>query len=190
MTDPIYGDNPIDPDDAWYRSMRPPLVTDPEIDVWRRVITGAMLEVLESSWLVRWRAKSPVTAAGAHLDAFGSSLAFPRPDGWADTRYRPVVVAIDGATLSGKQPQVTSALADALVDGAQTWEMIAPAPASYVVVFYSLSSDEAQTYRDVLERGRKRGIRFLLLYSTVPKANAFVLDVSQLDGPDLLASYA
>lgn len=190
MTDPIYGDNPIDPDDAWYRSMRPPLVNDPEIDTWRRVNSAAMLEVLESSWLVRWRAKSPVTAEGVHLSAFGSALKFPRPDGWSDDRYQPVVVAIDGATLSGKQPQVTAALADALVDGVQTWEMLQPAPATYVVVFYSLSADEAQTYRDVLERGRKRGIRFLLIYSTVPKAGSFVLDVSLLDGPDILASYA
>lgn len=188
--DPIYGSNPLDPEDTWYRSLRPPLVNDPEMGVWQAVIVAAMLELHESAWLVRWRCKSPVTAVGVHLSAFGAALDFPRPDGWSDDRYRPAVVAIDGATLAIKPPAVTAALADALVTGAQTWEMQQVAPLEYVVVFYSLPTAEASTYRAVLEYGRPPGVRLILIYSEVPKADTFVLDDSLLDGPDLLAALA
>jgi hypothetical protein len=187
MTDPTYGDNPIDVEDLWYRTMRPPLVNDPEINVWRQVVTEAAQEILDSSWLVRWRVGFMLTAEGVHLDAAYADIGLVRPDGWSDDRARPVGVAVEGAIGTGRGVDVTRAIADALEQPGQTWEMTRPAPATYVVLFYAITDDEAQTYRSFLEYGRKKGIRFLMVYSNAAKADTFTLDVSLLDGPNVLA---
>ncbi len=186
FVDPIYGPNPIDLDLRWYQLIRPPLANDVETNAWRVTINGALQELLDSSWQVRGRCKSVTTALGVHLDALGSDYLL-RPDGWSDDRYRSAVMAIDGVAGAYRTPARTAALAEGLVQVGQTWEMDQAAPAAYVVVFYAITDDEAQTYRSVMEWGRPKGIGLFMVYSNVAKADAFVLDVSLLDGPDLLA---
>ena len=188
MSDPLYGDNPIDALDTWYRYSRPPLVNDAESSVWKTVIVAMMNDLLESSWLVRWRVGSPVTAEGIHLDAVGADFGLLRPDGWGDERWGPVLVAVDGAFISGRTPDVTAALADALEQPGQSWEMDRPGNLEYVVYFYGISADEAETYREILEFGRPKGVGFEFIWSNAPKADTFVLDDSLLDGPDVLAA--
>jgi len=186
FVDPTYGANPIDLDLRWYQLIRPPLANDVETNAWRAVYTAAGQEILDSSWQVRWRCKSVSTALGVHLDALGSDYLL-RPDGWSDDRYRSAVVAIDGVAGAYRTPARTAALADGLEQAGQAWEMMQAAPAAYVVIFYAITADEALTYRDVMEWGRPKGVGFFMVYSTVAKADTFVLDVSLLDGPDLLA---
>jgi hypothetical protein len=187
MTDPIYGDNPIDPEQRWWDTMRPPLVNDAEMLVWKEVLTEAMLEVAESSWLVRWRTKSVVTAVGIHLDAKGKDLGFLRPDGWDDERYQNALIPIDGISFGVRTPSATADLAAGLVDGAQTWGMAVADPMTYVVSFFGITSDEALTYFSVLNLGRPKAVRMALVYSASAEADVFFLDSSLLDGPDILA---
>lgn len=187
MTDPIYGDSPIDIDQRWWESMRPPLVNDPEIVAWQAVIKGVFGEIAASAWLVRWRTKSVYTALGVHLDAKGRDLNFIRPDSWDDDRYSSALIPIEGAAFGIRPPSATAALAEGLVTGTQAWEMITADPLTYVVVFYELTVDESLTYFTVLNLARPRGVRFVLVYSPEAKADVFVLDDSLLDGPDILA---
>jgi hypothetical protein len=185
--DPIYAQNPVDPNTRWFQTMRPPLVKDPEIQVWQAVLTAAVGELLASSWEVRWRVGSVLTAIGVHLDALGRDLGFLRPDGWSDERYQNVLVPIDGAVGTNRQPSVTKALAAGLVNGAQTWLLERPDPLTYVVYFFELTENEALTYFDVLYRGRPHGVRMVLVFSPEAAPDVFTLDESALDGPDVLA---
>jgi len=187
MTDPIYGSSPVDAGERWDDTLRPCLRNDLEMQGWRTLIADAMDELAASQWAIHWRTKSPLTAQGIHLDARGLDLGILRPDGWDDERYQPVVAAVDGAVFSNRPSSVTATFASALVSGAQTWEMSTPAPLTYVVYFYGVTADEVQTYFTVLERGRPRGVRMILVYSPEPKDGVFVLDESELDGPDILA---
>lgn len=187
MTDPIYGDNPVDPDYRWWQTMRPPLVNDPEIEVWRNVIGGAVGDLLESSWSVRWRTGSVMTALGVHLDALGDDLGFPRPDGWDADRYRAALIPIEGAAGTRRTPAATKALAGGLADGSQTWLISQADPLTYVVYFFGVSDDEAMTYYSVLDRGRPTAVRMVLVYSPSAAEDVFTLDSSLLDGPDVLA---
>lgn len=190
MTDPIYGDPPIDVVIEWSEGMWPALLVDPEILAWRATITDAITELVDSAWSVQWRCKSPATAIGIHLDAFGEGLEQPRPDGWDDDRYRPVVVALDGSTPGRRVVDTTIAIANALVFGSQAWELLEADPHTYVVFFFELPTAEAATYLAILDRGRPKGFRMILAYSEQPKAGAFVLDESDLDGPDVLLQIA
>lgn len=187
MTDPVYGDNPLDPDARWYQTMRPPLVNDPEIQVWRVVIGAAVREMAESSWLVRWRTKSVASAEGVHLDAHGLDVGLMRPDGWDEQRYRNVLVPVVGAMSGNRPPSVTKALAAGLVHGGQTWKLSRPGALVYVVYFFGLTPNEALTYFDVLNLGRPTSVRLVLVYSPEAEADVFELDESELDGDDVLA---
>lgn len=190
MTDPTYGDNPLDAELRWFQTMRPPLVNDPEIRAWQAVIKDSMGELAESSWSVRWRTKSASTAFGVHLDAKGADLGFLRPgvDPWDDDRYRATLLAIEGATIGNRPPSVTSALADALIQDGQTWEMTQADPLTYRVYMYGLTADDAVAYFDVLRLGKPTAIRLVMVHSTEPKAGTFVLDSTDMDGPDLLVA--
>jgi hypothetical protein len=188
MTDPIYGDTPLDPEQRWWDTMRPPLVNDPEMLAWKEVITAAMLELNQSSWLVRWRTKSVVTAEGIHLDAKGRDLRFLRPDGWDDDRYRNVLIPLDGIAFGGRPPSATAELAEGLVDGAQTWELATADPMTYIVRFFGITADEALTYFSVLNLARPKAVRMVLEHSTEVAADVFELDSSLLDGTDVLMS--
>jgi len=188
MPDPDYGPSPVDLDKRWYQTMRPPLVNDPEIEVWRAVVTGHFGQQADSAWSVRWRTNSVQTAVGVHLDALALDLGFLRPDGWSDDRFQAVAIAIDGAVLSNRPPSVTQALATALVQPGQTFELEQTASLVYVVTFYAITDDEALTYCSVLDYGRPKGVLAVCQWSNVAKAATFVLDVSLLDGSDVLAN--
>lgn len=185
-TDSVYGENPLDPETRWDQTMRPPLVNDPEFQVWRTVIGAAVRELAESSWLVRWRTKSIVTALGAHLEAHGKGLLL-RPSGWSDERYRNVLIPIEGVFGTNRPPSATKALAAGLVNGAQTWKVTRADPLTYVVYFFELTENEAKTYFSVLSLGRPTAVRFVLVYSPEPESGTFILGSSLLGSGDVLA---
>ena len=188
MTDPTYGDNPIDPGARWDQLMRPPLVNDDEVQALRTVVVAMMLELLESSWSVRWRVGSVLTSEGVHLDAVASDFKLLRPDGWSDDRWRAALIPIDAAFLSNRTVDGTKALAAGLAQPGQTWEIDRPGNLEYIVYFFGITADEAEIYREILEFGRPKGVGFTLVWSAVPKADTFVWDVSLYDGPDTRAS--
>jgi hypothetical protein len=185
-TDSVYGESPLDQRARWDETMRPPLVNDPEFQVWRTVIGGAVAELAESSWRVRWRTKSIVTALGAHLEAHGKDLLL-RPDGWSDERYRNVLIPIEGVFGTNRPPSATKALAEGLVNGSQTWLVTRADPLTYIVYFFELTENEAKTYFSVLNLGRPTAVRFVLVYSPEPEAGTFIVDSSLVDGPDVVA---
>lgn len=186
MADPIYGTNPIDPGDLWDQTFRPPLVLDPEWVSWRNVMGFAFGEVAESQWLSRWR--RPVsTAEGAQLDARGDELVYPRPDGWSDDRYRPVLMAIEGASFSIQTTAVVFALADALLDGVQTMTFTEQYPCSATFVFLETSADDSVAYFSALDRARPRGCQFFLIAHPGGGGAPFMIGTSTIDGPDTLA---
>lgn len=185
--DPLYAQSPLNPTLRWNQTMRPPLVNDPEMRVWRTVISACVGELAQSSWLVRWRTRSVVTAIGAHLDAFGKDLGSLRPDGWSDERFQNVLIPIEGGAQTNRPPSVTKALAAGLVNGDQTWLVVRPTALQYVVYFFSLTENEAKTYFNVLNLGRPTAVRLVLVYSPEAAPDVFTLDSSLLDGPDVLA---
>jgi hypothetical protein len=191
VTDPIYGDNPIDVGLLWDSTFRPPLVNDAEMKVWRAVVVGAVDEKNESSWLIRWRVGSVLTAEGVHMDNLGDELKFPRPDGWDDDRYRAALVPIEGVVLTLKVPARTVALAAGLTDAqpGQSFKVaqLVDIGAAYCVAFFGVSANEMQTYRVVMEYGRPKGVEMCLVFSPFPEDEVFTIEVSEIGGPDVIA---
>lgn len=193
MTDPIYGDSPIDVGLLWDSTLRPPLVNDDEMKVWRAVVVGAVDEKNESSWLIRWRVGSVLTAEGVHLDNLGTELKFPRPDGWDDDRYRAALVPIEGVVLTLKVPSRTVALAAGLTDAqpGQSFKVaqLVDIGAVYCVLLFGVDANEVQTYRTVLEYGRPKGVELCLLFTPAEEDEVLYLDGfmgATLDGPAVM----
>jgi hypothetical protein len=184
--DPIYGANPIDPEQRWWDTIRPPLANDPEIQVWQTVVSEIVNDLLESAWLVRWRCAGVLTAEGIHLDTFGRDLGFLRPDGWSDERYSAVLSPIEGVAFGIRVVPTTQQLAEGLVQVDQEWTIQDADPATYIITFLGVTADEALTYFSVLNLGRPKGVRMVMVHSPDPDA-VFILGSSLLGGPDVLA---
>lgn len=195
MIDPIYGDNPLDPVQRWNQLLRPPLVVDPEMEAWREVYAGVVSELLASSWLVRWRVGSVKTALGVHLENLGGELGFPKPDGWDDERYGPVVDAIEGVVLTPRTPPKTEALALSLTSTqvGQSFLLVDGDPLKYSVIFFGVTAQEAITYCNVLEYGRPKGVSKTCLFSPAAVEDVLFLDGfngATMDGPAVMVDLA
>ena len=186
MTDPIYGDNPFDAAEAWNATFRPPMVLDPTWQAWRNVFVAAMADVLESSWLTRWR-RSLVTAEGEQLRIRGEELSYLRPAGWTDDRYQAVLSAIFSAALTQPTTATVFALAEALADVGQSWTIEEHWPCSATFYYLETDADDAVSYLSALDRARPRGCEYRLVAHPGGGLSPFGLDSSTLDGPDTLA---
>jgi hypothetical protein len=186
VTDPIYGDNPIDPTQLWNETFRPPLLGVMPFVAVRDVFGQMMSDLLESLWLTRWR-RAVLTAEGYQLTERGEELAFLQPDGWTEDRYRDVLVALLPATFGRLTPQVVGNVATALLDVGQTFTMEEYAACSAEFVYYATSADDGQSYFSVLNgRARPKGCQYRLIAHDGVGA-PFTVDTSTIDGPDTLA---
>lgn len=184
-SDPVYGDNPIDPLELWNATFRPPLIPDPYWTARRNVVTQMVRELLEAQWLTLWR-RSIVTAVGAQLEARGDELAYPQPVGWTDDRWRAVLIALLPASLARMSPEVVYDLATALLDTGQTFTALEEFPCSARFTYYETDQDDAIAYITALDRARPRGCQYYLVSHPGGGADPFTIDTSQIDGPDTL----
>jgi hypothetical protein len=152
------------------------------------VVSNLFDELLISSFMIRWRTRGISGCTGVHLTAKGAELGVFRPDGWADSRYGPVVAAVKAAAFTRRPPSATIGVAGALLTGSQEFEVYSPDPLVYCVIFYEMNADEAEFAINALDYARPRGTTLFVIYSEVAKSGTFVLDTSELDGPHLLAS--
>ena len=187
MTDPIYGDHPLDPGEMWDATFPPPLVLDPEWVALRSVWVSAIADVLESQWLTRWRG-SVSTAEGIQLDTRGAEIVYPRPDGWTDARYQAVVSAMTPASFARQTSTVAYNLATALLDGAQTMTFTEQYPCSATFTFLETDADDATAYNYALDRARPRGCQFQLVAHPGGGLDPFTIGTSEIGGPDTLAA--
>lgn len=186
MTDPVYGDNPIDPEQLWNETFRPALLQDPYWIARRNVLVQMVRDVLEALWLTRWRT-SVMTAEGVQLTERGAELQYLQPDGWTEGRYRNVLIALLPATFARLTPAVVGAVATALLDVGQSFTSVEYAPCSAEFTFLDTDAEDAIAYFTVLnERARPKGCQyFLIAHDGV--APPFTIDTSTIDGPDTLA---
>lgn len=186
MTDPVYGDTPIDGGEIWDNSFPVPLAADPYWLGWRAVWDGAIDELAQSQWLTRWR-RSISSAEGQQLLDVGLGQVgyAPKPDGWTDDRYRAVLGAIAAAQGGDESPAALVAIADALIVAPQTFTIEEQLPGTILFTFLDTDANDAAAYLAALEFGRPKGERLLLEYH--PDAlTMFTLDASLLDGADVL----
>lgn len=186
MTDPVYGDNPIDPEQLWDETFRPALRDDPLWQARRAVFTTMVGHLLESLWLIRWRT-SVLTAEGYQLQTRGAELQYLQPDGWTEDRYRAVLVALLPATFARLTPAVVGAVATALLDVGQTFTSKEYAPCSAQFTYLNTDADDAIAYFTVLnDRARPKGCQYYLTAHDGVNP-PFTIDTSTIDGPDTLA---
>ena len=185
MTDPIYGDNPIDPGQLWDESIRPILALDPEWVYWRNVWEQIMLELLESQWLTRWR-RAVTTASGAQLDEREEEIGYLCPDGWTDDRCQAVLAAIFAASYIQPTTQIVYNLADALLDVGQSFHFAEEFPCTARFTFFETDADDAVSYASALDRARARGCQYFLVAHPGGGADPFIVDTSLVDGPDTI----
>lgn len=163
MTDPIYGDSPLDPTEQWDETFIVPLWADPYWQAWRNVAAAMLEEANESQWLMRWR-RSLVTAEGQQLIDRGLELGFaPKPAGWTDERYRDVLVAIFPGIYGTPTPAVEIGIANALIIPPQTFVAFEELPLSTRFEFTDTSADEGITYLTALDRGRPNGAQITVV---------------------------
>ncbi len=187
MTDPIYGNSPLDVGAQWDGTWLTPLNTDPFWIGWRNVWVAALTEANESQWLMRWR-RAVTTAEGQQLIDRGLELGFaPKPAGWTDERYRDVLVAIVPGAYATPTDKVYVGIADALTFGPQTFVFREELPLSMRVTFTDTSADEAINYRDALEYGRPHGSQFFIV-SHRSAATTFRIGSSPIGGPHTIGT--
>jgi hypothetical protein len=186
MTDPVYGDNPIDPGALWDGAIAPIFATEPSTVVTRNVWSAGVQALIDDEWLIRWRT-SATQAEGVQLDEHGNAINYPRPDGWTDDRYKPVVLALLPTVLGRITPPRVTDVAFALLDGIQTFTVVEPTHCTAVFTFLDTSLDDATAYASALNRARNKGTRYVITYHPGGGTGPFTLDVSTLDGPDTLA---
>ncbi len=186
MTDPVYGDNPLDPEMRWEETILPAMSGDPEWTAIRNVTAEVQLEANESQWLTRWR-RAVTTAEGYQLDQRGEELRYIRPVGWTDDYYRAVLVALLPGIFGRATPGVVYGLCTALAVAPQTFTMEEPTHCTGLFTWLETSLDQALSISSALERIRPPGHRYFVIFFDGPGADAFTIDVSALDGPDLLA---
>jgi hypothetical protein len=185
MTDPVYGDNPIDPEALWNEGIRP-ATWKIELEYQMGLVAQqAMAELLESLWLTRWRT-SLATAEGIQLDTRASELGFLCPDGWSEARCQATLQAIFAAALVVQTPAVAYALATAMLDVGQSVTMFEELPCAARFVFLETSSDDAISYATALDRARPNGHQFYVVAHPGGGGSPFVIDSSTIDGPDTL----
>ncbi|HUV48038.1 MAG TPA: hypothetical protein VMX11_03585 [Actinomycetes bacterium] len=185
MTDPVYGDNPIDPGEIWDASFRPVLVQDPTWVHWRNVVVAASIEYLDSQWSVRWR-RATTTATGKALDDRGLEVGLLRPAGWTDDRYRAVLVAILPGSFAVPTTEVAFNMATALLVPPQTVQFIEQYPNTATFEYTDATLDDAQSYLATLEYARPWGCQFALVYHPDVLTTAKV-GISTVGGPDTVA---
>lgn len=185
-TDPIYGDNPIDPAELWNATFRPPLIPDPYWTARRNVATQMLRDLLEAQWLTRWRT-AVLTAVGVQLETLGAELAYDQPVGWTEDRWRAVLVALLPASLARLTTDVVEALAKALLDTGQSVTAVEEAPCSARFTYLETSADDAGAYISALDRARPRGCQYHLVAHPGGGGDPFTIDTSEIDGPDTLA---
>ena len=186
MTDPIYGDNPIDPVALWNDTFRPTLVLINSHSGSRTVVSQMFDELLESQWLTRWRT-SLVTSEGAQLEIWGNQLGYIKPVGWTDDRYKAVLVALFHASFALDTPDVVFDLANALLDVGQTFTFDEFPPCTGRFTFYNTDPGEAVAYTSALNRARSNGHQYYVVAHdglTTP----FVFGTSLFGGPDTFGS--
>lgn len=184
MTDPVFGDNPIDPVALWNDTFRPALLSDPEWQIWRAVMASMMGDLLESQWLTRWR-RSIMTAEGAQLQLWGGQLNYLQPMGWTEDRYRAVLIALLPASFGHPTTDVAFNLAEALLDVGQSFTAQEEWPATSRFTFLATDPNDAIAYLTALNRARASGHQYYLVAHD--GGDPFVLDTSLLDSPDTLA---
>jgi len=185
VTDPVYGDNPLDPAELWNGSFSPALVADPEWAGWRAVVVQLLADFLESQWLTRWR-RALVTAEGEQLRVWGDQLSYIQPDGWADSRWRDVLIALLPASLLPPTPEVVGNLATALLDVGQSWTHVEEFPLSDRFTFLETDADDADAYLSALDRARPEGAQYYLVAHPGGGGDPFIIDSSLIDGPDTI----
>jgi hypothetical protein len=186
MTDPVYGDNPIDTPQLWLGSIVPPLANDPEMEAWRVATATLFQAIAEDQWLTRWRTAA-TTAEGVQLDELGEAVGYPRPDGYGDDRYRAILVALLPGIWQRPTPPVFAALLDALVVAPQTATMVEELPLAARFTFLETGTDDALNYFAALERIRPRGAQFFAVFEPPGGGDAFEIDTSTINGPDVIA---
>lgn len=187
VTDPIYGDNPIDPGEQWDTAFRYPLQPDPIYTAIRNVWVGALLEALESQWLTRWR-RAVTTAVGAQLDVWGDQLDYIQPAGWTDDRYQAVLTALFPASFARLTPEVVFGLATALLDVGQSFTAVEEWPCAARFTYQETDADDAKAYISALDRARPRGSEYVLVAHPGGGDDPFIVGTSQVAGPDTLAA--
>ncbi len=186
MTDPVYGDNPFDPIEAWNGTMVPALALDPEWQVWRNVLATCLAELLESQWLGMWR-RDIMTAEGAQLDDLGEEWLYPKPIGWTDERYQEVLGAIMVASISYPTASVVGGLARALIDVGQTMMYLEELPLAARFTYFDTSADDAAAYIAALDRARPPGSWFGVVAHPGGMAPPFVIGTSIIGDTDTLS---
>lgn len=186
-TDPVYGNNPLDPGQMWDSTFRPILVLDPEWVIWRNVWEKLALEILESQWLTRWR-RAITTAKGAQLDERELEIGYLCPDGWIDERCQAVLSAIFAASYVIPTTETVYNLATALLDDGQSFTFEEEFPCSARFTYLNTPEDDAVSYFSALDRARARGCQyFLVAHPGGLGPDPFEIDTSTIDGPDTLA---
>jgi hypothetical protein len=188
VTDPVYGDHPFDPTEAWNQSMVGVLAKDPEWKAWRNVLATMVRELLESQWLGMWR-RDVMTAEGQQLVDLGEMFIYPQPVGWDTERYREVLAAIMAASLSYPTCPVVANLARALVDEdqSQTLGYKEELPCAARFTYNETSEDDAIAYLAALERVRPPGTRFQVVAHPGGGGSPFTIGTSTIGGTDTLA---
>jgi len=187
VTDPVYGDHPFDPEEAWNESLLGVLAKDPEWKAWRNVLATMVRELLESQWLGMWR-RDIMTAEGKQLADLGEEFLYPLPDGWDVERYREVLGAIMAASLSYPTCPVVANLARALVDEDQSQVLGYREDLPLAARFTYLETDEndAIAYTAALERVRPPGTRFGVVAHPGGGGAPFIIGTSIIGGTDTL----
>jgi hypothetical protein len=188
VTDPIFGDTPLDGGQLWDQVWLRPLYTDPYWQGWRNVLAEALGEFYQSQWLMRWR-RALVFAEGTQLLERGFEIApnFPQPDGWNDERYRDVLIAMVPGVVATPTPAVLVGIAEALVEGGQTFVCYDEPPLSQRVSFFDVAIDDATNYLAALSRARPNGGQiFLTVHPDL--LTAFTIGTSTIGGFDTLGT--
>lgn len=185
MTDPVYGDHPIDPQFLWDSTIRPSLAGIAVVRDLGVVWSQALAEILEADWLTRWR-RTLATAEGVQLDTWAATFSYLCPDGWSEDRCRAVLMAIVPAALATPTTARAFAVATAVLDVGQTVTYEDEFPCSGRFTFLDTSADDAISYVVALERARPRACQFFVVAHPGGGGPPFVINSSQISGLDTI----
>ena len=163
MSDPLFGSPPQDLAALWDRLMNPAMLEDPEMLVWRQVVTELFQEHLEDLWAARWRAPLPY-ALEPDLKNWQTELGFICPAGWDIERCRAVLLAIYSNAYSNPTSERVWALVEAVLDGQGQAYMREYYPLHSDFVLDGVDEETAISMATVLNRARARGIRYSVKY--------------------------
>ncbi len=187
--DPKYGLAPNPTIELWNQLFAGNLtIFDDEWEAWRAVISDVMGQFLQSQWQVRWR-RALSEAEGVQLDEYGETFGYLRPDGFDDTRYRGVLLAIFAAALTYPTIARARAVADALLGPGQSYVVSEEGSLVACWTFFGTSQLDIGAFRSALEYARAYGVQFVFKGFDGPVADAFRIDISEIDGPDQIGYF-